>query len=343
MRLEPICALYPANSTDTNKLARLDWPEGSNQVLDLSFLSSTRKPALLAYRIQRDAEKDSWGLIGCVASNDYAARDIMPHEETLVETVRVRSAYLHAAKAQTGPVLLAGKGKAVEEALTLARNEARNSRPLTVIQTTGRTDTLWALSDACANQIQALLAYAEKPLIADGHHRAKATAATCDRILVALFAEKDFCVGACERLVTDVKKRHNLAESITDLELEVTPTDGTTPASRHAKLWDGRAWHDIALGNAPQLISDSRLLQDKILSPALGITDPTTDPRLVCLPACNDPRSLESLTQGGRIALRLHPCDLELVYQMANQSRLMPPKTTWFTPKPLPGIVARRA
>lgn len=343
MRLEPICALYPANSADANKLARLDWPAGTNQVPDLSFLSSTRKPVLLAYRIQRDAEKDSWGLIGSVASNDYTARNILPHEETLVETVRVRSAYLHTAKAQTGPVLLAGRGKAVEEALALARNEARDSGPLTVIQTDGRTDTLWALSDACAKQIQALLAHAEKPLIADGHHRAKATAAICGSILVALFAEKDFDLGACERLVTGVVDRGKLVKKIRTLGLRVSPSNGNTPAPRHAKLWDGRAWHDIALGNAPQLTSDSRLLQDKVFSPTLGITDPTTDPRLICLPACDDPCGLESLTQDGRIALRLHPCDLELVYQMANQSRLMPPKTTWFTPKPLPGIVARRA
>ncbi len=342
MRLEPIRALYPQDKAAAEKLARLDWPSAQNHAFDLGFLAETNEAALLAYRIQREGRPDAWGLIGRTPSTDYGSV-LLPHEETLVETVRVRRAYLEKTSVQTGPVLLAGRGADVEEALCLARDAAQASEPLMAIETGDRTDTLWALDETTVRSVQALLAGVDQVLIADGHHRAKATATTCDGILVALFSEKTFDLGACERLVTSVTNRANLAEKFLALGLSAAPSTGDAPAPRHAKLWDGRAWHDIALGDAPQLTSDSRLLQDKVLAPALGINDPTTDPRLSCLPACEDPRQLEqAATVDDAVALRLSPAKLQLVWDMANQAQLMPPKTTWFTPKPLLGIVATR-
>ncbi len=342
MRLEPFCVLYPADAQDAKKLARLDWPSAGNTAAGFGFLKTLGAPALLAYCIQREGHADAWGLIGMTASLDYNSRNILPHEETLVETVRVRRAHLLKTKTQTGPVLLAGKGEAINGALDLARSEAQVTGPIAHFTSEERLDTLWALSPHCAARVQALLAAAQTPLIVDGHHRAKATASSCESMLVALFAEKDFSVGACERLVTNVQDRDCLACKLRSLGLAIAPSDGKTPAPRHAKLWDGRAWHDIALGDAPRLTSDSRLLQDRVFSCVLGIADPTTDSRLTCLPACEDPRELETIAQDNGVPFRLHPADLDLIYQMANQDKLMPPKTTWFTPKPLPGIVACR-
>ncbi len=342
MRLEPIRALYPQDKAAAEKLARLDWPSAQNQAFDLGFLAETSEAALLAYRIQREGRPDAWGLVGRTPSTDYGSV-LLPHEETLVETVRVRRAYLEKTSVQTGPVLLAGRGADVEEALCLARNAAQASEPLTEIKAGCRTDTLWALDETTVRSVQALLADVDQVLIADGHHRAKATAATCGSILVAVFSEKAFDLGACERLVTGVTDRADLVEKLASHGLSVAPSTGDAPAPRHAKLWDGRAWHDIALGDAQRLTSDSRLLQDKVLAPALSINDPTTEPRLSCLPACEDPRQLEqAATVDDAVALRLSPAKLQLVWDMANQAQLMPPKTTWFTPKPLPGIVATR-
>lgn len=343
MRLEPFRGMFPVNAQDAKKLAHLDWPSAGNAAHGFGFLKTLNAPALLAYRIQREGHADAWGLIGMAPCLDYASRNILPHEETLVETVRVRCEHLAQTQTQTGPVLLAGKGEATNDALALARNEAQVTTPILHLASERRRDTLWALGPRSAARVQALLANGQTPLIVDGHHRAKATASCCESMLVALFAEKDFSVGACERLVAGAQDRARLAHKLSALGLVVTPSNGQTPASRHAKLWDGRAWHDIALGDAPRLTSDSRLLQDKVFSCALGIADPTTDPRLSCLPACEDPRDLEALAQDDGIAFRLHPADLALIYQMANQGQLMPPKTTWFTPKPLPGIVAALA
>ncbi len=343
MRLEPFWALYPTNRAGAEKLARLDWPSRNGALAGFDFLEATSAPALLAYRICRGGKADVWGLIGQAPSQDYVNGLVMQHEETLVETVRVRREYLAQTQMHTGPVLLAGRGAAIEEALDLARNETQVTEPIAILAGPGRTDTLWALDAGTTSQVQVLLAKAEKLLIADGHHRAKATAAACSSMLVALFAEKDFSVGACERLISSVPSRQCLAEKILRTGLEVTPSNGAAPGARHAKLWDGTAWHDIDLGHAPQLTSDSRLLQDKIFSPVLGICDPTTDQCIVCLPACADPRELEAQAKNGKVVFRLCPQDLETVYQMASKAQLMPPKTTWFEPKPLPGIVAGRA
>ena len=122
--------------------------------------------------------------------------------------------------------------------------------------------------------------------------------------------------------------------------LDVGPGTGASPHPRHAELWDGAEWHDVCLGDAETGVSDARLLQDRVIAPLLGIQDPARDERLCCLPAMGDARELEEAVGAGAVGMRLAPARMDDILAMAASGTLMPPKTTWFEPKPLPGLFA---
>ena len=349
MQLRPFYATVPADSRAAEAMARLDWPCAGHTDArgELSKLGQKgdaleiERPSILAYRLRRSGHDDAWGLLGVVPCSEYRTGELLIHEQTLVKTVETRTRYLESASLQSGPVLLADSGEAVRQALELARSSVSDETPLTEIIGAGRSDTLWALPENVTTSIQALLAKAERPLVADGHHRAKATAAACDDMLVALFDENDFTVGACERKLSGAPHRALLSSALGEHGISATPSDAETPEARHAKLYDGQSWCNLDLGDADELTSDSRLLQDRVLSPVFGVADPTTDERLECLPACAAADQAAALAGPDEIVLRLHPAGLSNVRAMAESGILMPPKTTWFEPKPLPGLVIR--
>ena len=349
MQLRPFYATIPADGRAAEAIARLDWPcagradarRALSELGEKGDAPKVKRPSILAYRLCCSGHDDAWGLLGVVPCSEYRTGELLVHEQTLVKTVETRTRYLESVGLQSGPVLLAGSGDAVHHALGLARSSVSDETPLTEIVGADRSDTLWSLPENVTTNIQALLANAKRPLVADGHHRAKATAAVCDDMLVALFDESDFTVGACERKLSGAPHRALLSYALSEHGILVTPSDGETPAARHAKLYDGQSWCDLDLDDADNLTSDSRLLQDRVLSPVFDVADPTTDERLECLPACATADQAAALAGPNEIVFRLRPANLSDVRTMAESGILMPPKTTWFEPKPLPGLVIR--
>jgi uncharacterized protein (DUF1015 family) len=84
---------------------------------------------------------------------------------------------------------------------------------------------------------------------------------------------------------------------------------------------------------------DVSLLQNYLLAPILGIDDPRTNKRIAYVGGV---RGLEVLKQRaderGGVSLALYPCSLDELFAVADAGRLMPPKSTWFEPKPRSGL-----
>lgn len=87
---------------------------------------------------------------------------------------------------------------------------------------------------------------------------------------------------------------------------------------------------------------DSQLLTDLVLTPILGITDIRGDERIDFVGGI---RGLEELVKRCNedcvAAFAMYPVQLKELTDIADAGLIMPPKSTWFEPKPRDGIVCR--
>lgn len=87
---------------------------------------------------------------------------------------------------------------------------------------------------------------------------------------------------------------------------------------------------------------DSQILNETIFAPMLGITDLKNDSRIDFVGGIRGHKELERRTQEDCIcAIALKPTEIHELLDVADASLIMPPKSTWFEPKPRSGFVVR--
>jgi uncharacterized protein (DUF1015 family) len=187
--------------------------------------------------------------------------------------------------------------------------------------------------------------------VADGHHRSAAAARVAaesdapgaGEFPVVVFPADELTILPYNRVVTDLAGHDAdgllaaLAEAF-DVEL----SGGAPVPARHevglhlAGHWYLlRAREDVVDESDPIARLDVSVLQDRVLGPLLGITDPRTDERVAFVGGIRGTGELERLVASGRAAAAflLHPTSTEDVMDVADGGQVMPPKSTWFEPK----------
>ena len=109
-------------------------------------------------------------------------------------------------------------------------------------------------------------------------------------------------------------------------------------------LSDGN-WYRLRLLEAPDASDpvkslDVSVLQDRVLEPLLGITDPKEDPRISFIGGIRGLTELQKRVEEGTAmaAFSMYPTSMEELFTVADAGKLMPPKSTWFEPKLLSGL-----
>ena len=87
---------------------------------------------------------------------------------------------------------------------------------------------------------------------------------------------------------------------------------------------------------------DASIIQDRILGPILGITDPTRDQRISFVGGVRGTDELERRAGAEGVAFSMHATSVDELLAVADNGQLMPPKSTWFEPKLLSGLFVRQ-
>lgn len=87
---------------------------------------------------------------------------------------------------------------------------------------------------------------------------------------------------------------------------------------------------------------DSQIVTELILSPLVGIKDLKKDNRIDFVGGIRGHKELERRVQTDCVcAIALYPTSLKELMDVADAGLIMPPKSTWFEPKPRSGFVVR--
>ncbi len=318
-------------------------------------------PTFSVYR-QRMGDHVQTGIVGLASIDDYESGVIAKHELTRPDKELDRVRHIDALGAQDEPVfLLSPRHEDIESVIA---DVITGAPDVEIVTDDGITHTLWIVSDPVV--VARLVAdFAEVPglYVADGHHRTAAAArvrelreqradrsadARDDGILAVVFAADEVSVLPYNRLVTDLAGR-KVQQLLEDLRhaFDVVASNGP-PATHVIGMYVPGQWYSMTLraGMADESDPVDRLdvsvLQDVVLKPLLGIADPRTDKRLRFVGGIRGTAELERLVDCGdnAVAFALPPTSVADLMAVADEGRMMPPKSTWFEPKLRSGLFA---
>lgn len=332
-------------------------------------LVRSEQPSYYLYR-QSIGEHVQTGLVAGASAVDYEEGRIRKHEFTIQAKEDMMAEHMDALDADAGPVILIYPDDDTIDTLVAAQTAAA---PLFEFEDEfGVTNALWEISAPdVVERFTELFAAIPTLYIADGHHRAAGSARIAaarraknsghdgseiyNHFLTITFPAGQKRILDYNRVLLELNGKSEstiLAEigAHFDVELlEIASASEAAPASKHqVSMYLGGAWYslrpheDVIPGDIRSSL-DVSILQTQVLGPVFGVDDPRTDRRIDFVGGSRGIGELERRCSiDGKAAFALFATSIEDLMQIADAGESMPPKSTWFDPKPLSGVIVRR-
>lgn len=337
-------------------------------------------PCFYLYELTMDGRSQT-GVVACCAIDDYLENVIKKHENTLEKKELDRIRHIDALDAQTGPIFLTYRDADAIDILVAA---VKKTAPLyDFAGEDGVTHRVWRMAaaseeTACSQAYAGLVAaFAKVPCayIADGHHRAASAVKVglarreanpgydgteeFNYFMSVLFPASQLSILAYNRVVRDLNGltkdeflnalagENGPFEIIHKQESQLEPIDKGAVGMYLDREWYGLGVKPEFESSDPVEGLDVSILQEKVLAPILGISDPRTDGRIEFVGGIRGLRELERKVSridargdGPAVAFAMFPTSIDELLGVADAGRLMPPKSTWFEPKLRSGLFA---
>ena len=337
-------------------------------------------PCFYLYELTMNGRSQT-GVVACCAIDDYLENVIKKHENTLEKKELDRIRHIDALDAQTGPIFLTYRDSDAIDILVAA---VKKTAPLyDFAGEDGVTHRVWRMAaaseeTACSQAYAGLVAaFAKVPCayIADGHHRAASAVKVglarreanpgydgteeFNYFMSVLFPASQLSILAYNRVVRDLNGltkdeflnalagENGPFEIIHKQESQLEPIDKGAVGMYLDREWYGLGVKPEFESSDPVEGLDVSILQEKVLAPILGISDPRTDGRIEFVGGIRGLRELERKVNridargdGPAVAFAMFPTSIDELLDVADAGRLMPPKSTWFEPKLRSGLFA---
>ena len=321
-------------------------------------------PCYYIYELTRKG-KTQTGLAGCCSIDDYLNDVVKKHELTREDKEQDRIRHVDVCDANTGPIYLACKYP--QELLDLMTQWKESHEPVyDFVADDEIGHRVWVIDGEKEKQIIAdRFANISAVYIADGHHRAASAVKVglkrrqehpdykgdeeFNFFLSVVFPYDQLTILAYNRVVHDLNgmDEHAYIASLKfNFELMLMPGFPCKPVEKHCiGMYTGgqwyhlKAWEDIYKDKDVVGQLDVSILQDRVVSPILGIGDPRTDKRIRFVGGSHKLTELAQLADAtGGVAFAMYPTSMEDLMKIADEGKLMPPKSTWFEPKLRSGL-----
>jgi uncharacterized protein (DUF1015 family) len=309
-------------------------------------------PAFYAYRMESPDGRSTNGVIGALGIDDASASDILPHEQTLPKAKSDRLDLLGATRANLSPIW----GLSMSDGLS-ATFVTDGPPDAEAVDDDGTRHQLWVIDDPDAIRAVQRAAESSPVVVADGHHRyqtartylhqseATPAAPTTAEYVMALLvelAEDQLAVGPIHRGLSGLPDGLDLIDAFSSW-FDVTRagdfnerTVGALGESRAlALIMPSGAWLLSPKDGTPEAAGadlDSSMV-------ALVIAE-LPDHELEFFNSWQDGMRAVASEQAQAVVL-LRPVTVEQIQRWARDRRQMPPKSTYFFPKPRTGMVFR--
>jgi uncharacterized protein (DUF1015 family) len=290
---------------------------------------------------------------------------VKKHELTREDKEQDRIRHVDVCDANTGPIYLACKYP--EELLKLLDAwKTSHEAVYDFVAEDGIGHRVWVIDGAEEiTEIREAFGNIPAVYIADGHHRtASAVKVGLKRreqypdytgegefnyFLSVVFPYDQLTILPYNRVVKDLNgldERAFIGSLKFNYELMAMPGFPCKPVEKHCVgMYTGGEWYHLKawpdVYDKEDIVGqlDVSILQNKVLSPILGIGDPRTDKRIRFVGGSVKLADLQKIAdETGGVAFAMYPTSMEDLMTIADESKLMPPKSTWFEPKLRSGL-----
>ena len=325
-------------------------------------LVQDEKPMLYVYELTMDGRSQT-GLVACTSIDEYMQGIIKKHELTREDKEQDRIRHVDICNANTGPIFLAYR--TVDEISEIVDNVKKNAPVYDFTAEDGIIHRAWIIDDEEAiNRLVKLFKDVPNLYIADGHHRNASAAKvglkrrnenpnyTGDEefnyYLAVIFPSDQLKILDYNRVVKDLNglSEEEFIKKLSE-KFDIAETEGIAKPDKaydFGMYMDGK-WYmltakdEIKSKDAVKGL-DVSILQDNVLIPILGIGDIRTDKRIDFVGGIRGLGELEKRVDSGemKVAFAMYPTSIEQLMTIADENKIMPPKSTWFEPKLRSGL-----
>ena len=336
--------------------------ENLDKMIDSGLYIEDEKTNYYIYR-QVMKGRSQTGLVACASIDDYNNNVIKKHELTREEKEIDRINHVYKCEAHTGPIFLTYREN---KDISNIVNEWVKKEPIYDFKADdGVSHTVWIIDDEyTVNKLQDLFKTVKYLYIADGHHRS----ASAVKVGHIKRAEKENYTGEEEfnfflsisypdselevldynRTVKDLNglsKEEFLSKVKENFEI-IESSEQVKPKEKHTfGMYLENQWYllkakkGIFNPDDPVDRLDVSILQNNLLRPILGIDDPRKSKRIKFIGGIRGLNELEKRANTDmKVSFSMYPTTIEDIMAIADSGEIMPPKSTWFEPKPRSGL-----
>lgn len=334
------------------------------------WLVQDGKPCYYVYS-QTMEGRTQYGLVLCADTDDYATGKIKKHELTRKDKEDDRMIHVKIQDANIEPVFFAYKDN--EELNSIMANVVSGTPEYDFVAEDGFGHKFWVIDDRktidriteiFGNQVDAFY-------VADGHHRTAAAARVgaekkaanphhtgneeYNFFMAVCFPESQLKIMDYNRVVKDLNglSQEQLIEAL-GKDFTVRQMPGKTPYRpdhlHNFSMYLGGNWYSLEAlpgrydESDPIGVLDVTVLSNLVLDKLLGIKDLRTDKRIDFVGGIRGLGELASRVDSGEmaVAFALYPVSMKQLIDIADNGKIMPPKTTWFEPKLRSGLAIHK-
>ena len=319
---------------------------------------------------QTMAGRTQYGLVLCAHTDDYASGKIKKHELTLKKKEDDRMVHIRIQNANIEPVFFAYKDDA--ELSQIVSDTVKGNSEYRFIDENDFTHEFWVIDNPAtvARITDIFTSRIDAFYVADGHHRTAAAARVgaekrfqnpnhtgneeYNFFMAVCFPETQLKIIDYNRVVKDLNgldKEAFLKKLSEDFEVELAGKDICHPKALHnfTMYLDGQ-WYSFTAkpgrydDSDPIGVLDVTILSNLVLDKILGIKDLRTDNRIDFVGGIRGLGELCRRVDSGemKVAFALYPVSMQQLIAIADNGKIMPPKTTWFEPKLRSGLAIHK-
>lgn len=285
------------------------------------------------------------GLLIEVSIEDYLQQNIRVHEKTLC-----RPGYNHESykKDHVGPVVLSYRQTEIG-IRSLLKDHSHKAEPFARWATVdGRHHSLWKMEES--SEVLEMFKQLESLYVLDGHHRLQAA---CDNyqaqgnpqgkdgwFLSLIYPPEEVTIHPFHRVLTIPSQDYNVLKYMQDNDIEFVPIKQLKEehVNEFEAIYKNEEGCFGVIFNRPARSCVENLPVYKLKHSILdGLFGNNLDKYLHFLPGIT---SWEDILKRNNIFL-MRPVRIDEIFAIADAGQIMPPKSTWFEPKPCNRMVVR--